>query len=72
MTPKSNKIITVKENCKIMSFISIDVKILSKILVNPNPAKGKKESLHDQMRLILEMQHGFSIRKSMKPTALLE
>lgn len=55
-----------------MSFISIDVKILSKILVNPNPAKGEKESLHDQMRLILEMQHGFSIRKSMKSTALLE
>lgn len=46
-----------------MSFISIDVKILNKILVNQNPAKGKKECLHDQMRLILEVQHGFNIRK---------
>lgn len=43
MIPTSNKIITMKENCRIMSFISIDVKILSKILVNQNPAKGKKE-----------------------------
>lgn len=42
MIPKSSNIITIKENSRLISLISIDVKILNKILVNQNPAKGKK------------------------------
>ena len=61
---KPDKDNTKKENCRLISLISLDAKILNKILANRIQQHIKKLKYHDQVEFIPEVQGFFNIRKS--------
>jgi hypothetical protein len=64
LIPKPNKDVTRKENCRLISLINVDAKILNKILANRIQQHIKKIMYHDQLSFIPEIQGWFNICKS--------
>ena len=63
LIPKPDKDTTKKENCKLMSLINVDAKILNQILANQIQQQIKWIIHHDHVEFISESQRWFNVYK---------